>query len=339
MSKRFLSAGERAVVALFVLAALVLDQGYVRASELQATKNFADVAVAVEHYVEKFGAEHVLLALDIDNTVMSMDGDLGSDHWFEWQQYLLGNEPNSPHLVAKTFDGLLDAQRILYDRQHMRPTEADQPAIIAGLQKLGISTILLTSRGPSFRGDTERELKRCGYNFAKTALPVHNVPDKEYLAYDAKNPESGGLTAAELEKYKMPPPKPVSYANGIFMTAGQHKGLMLLTLLEKSTRDIKAIVYVDDNVHHVGNVFAACLARNIEVTSIHYFHEEVIVQRFQYGDKLAVDNAWQAIKRAVRTVTVAKPQSVEPAFRDNGVSPGGSAPACRQRRRCCRCCR
>ena len=44
----------------------------------------------------------------------------------------------------------------------------------------------------------------------------------------------------------------MSYANGMFMTAGQHKGIMLLTLLNDATRDIKAVVYVDDNVRHVG---------------------------------------------------------------------------------------
>src|SRR5688572_3023279 len=86
------------------------------ASELRGTKDFADVAAGVKAAVEKYGAEHVLLALDIDNTVMSMDNDLGSDHWFEWQHYLLNNEPDSPLLVAKEFDGLLKAQGILYEK-------------------------------------------------------------------------------------------------------------------------------------------------------------------------------------------------------------------------------
>src|SRR6185295_18717317 len=112
------NAAQRAVVA-FVLVALSLGGGFaLRASELQATKDFADVAEAVNRYVDKYGAEHVLLALDIDNTVMSMDSDLGSDHWFEWQNYLLTNEPKSPHLVASTFPGLLEVQGVLYNRNH-----------------------------------------------------------------------------------------------------------------------------------------------------------------------------------------------------------------------------
>ena len=42
------------------------------------------------------------------------------------------------------------------------------------------------------------------------------------------------LTTAEIAKYKLSAPRPVLYANGCFMTAGQHKGIMLLTLLKNS---------------------------------------------------------------------------------------------------------
>jgi len=326
MSKSLLSARQRAAVASFLLVAIALSSALAaRASELQSTKDFADVAAAVDREVDKFGAEHVLLVLDIDNTVMSMDGDLGSDHWFEWQSYLLANEPDSPHLVGKTFPELLKAQGSLYDRNHMHPTQPDEPDLIARIQKRGIATILLTSRGPEFRAATRRELKRCGYDFAATALPVQDASEETYLAYDPKDPEKAGITAAEVAKYKLPAPRPVIYANGIFMTAGQHKGMMLLTLLKKSTRDIKAIIYVDDNVRHVGNVFSAAVARNIEAEVFHYQREDTRVQRFQYSDKHEVDDAWAVVKGGEKKVVAAKPQSVE------------VTPVRRVRRRLCRC--
>jgi len=332
MTNRLLNAGQRAVVASLLLIALLLcGPPAARASELQGTKDFADAAAAVDRYIDKFGAEHVLLALDIDNTVMSMDGDLGSDHWFEWQNYLLVNEPDSPYLVAKNFDGLLEAQAILYNRRHMHPTQDNEPDLIARLQKRGIATILLTSRGPDFRGPTERELKRCGYDIAATALSVSGVPKGKYLAYDPAHPEKSGLTREEITKYKLAQPKEVTYANGIFMTAGQHKGIMLLTLLKKAERDIKAIVYVDDNVKHVGNVFSAAVARDIEISSFHFQHEDVVVQRFAYGDKTAVDDAWQAIKRGAAKVSVAKP-----AMDGNTKWQSKSKPSVKSRRRCCR---
>jgi uncharacterized protein DUF2608 len=264
----------------------------------------------VKQYVEKYGAEHVLLASDIDNTIMAMDNDLGSDHWFEWQNYLLKNEPKSRLLVGKTFDDLLKVQGILYERTHMHPPQREQPEIIARLQGRGIATILLTSRGPEFRGPTERELARCKYDLAVTALPVHGVPSGEYLAYDPARPEKDGLTAAEIVAYKLPPPKPVSYENGLFMTAGQHKGIMLLTLLKDSTRDIKAVVYVDDNVRHVGNVFSAAVDRGLDVASFNYTHEETRVQRFNYSDKRDVTARWKAIEREIAGGKVAKAHKV-----------------------------
>src|SRR5207253_1708440 len=157
-------------------------------------------------------------------------------------------------------------------------------------------------------------------DFAASALPVHDIPSEAYLAFDPANPEKSGLTAAEIAKYKLGSPRPVLYANGCFMTAGQHKGMMLLTLLKNATRDIKAIVYVDDNVRHVGNVFSAAVARNIEVASFHYQHEDVRVQRFQYGDKRDVDAAWQAVKARLQKVSVAKRQVSEVGAKDKGES-------------------
>jgi hypothetical protein len=199
MSKVSLSLRLRAALVGSVFVAVAVGAHLAAlAAELRGTKQFADVAEVVERFVEEYGAEHVLLALDIDNTMMSMDNDLGSDHWFEWQRYLLENEPDSPFLVGKTFDDLLKVQGILYNHTHMHPPEAEQPAMIARLQDLGIATILLTSRGPEFRTATERELDRCRYNIAVTALPVRGVPKGTYLAYDPAKPEQDGLTAAEI---------------------------------------------------------------------------------------------------------------------------------------------
>lgn len=324
MSKSLLNAAQRARVASLLFLALLLSAGFAaRASELQATKDFADVVKAVEGYVAKYGPEHVLLVMDIDNTVMSMDTDLGSDHWFEWQNYLLTNEPTSPHLVAKTFPELLKAQGILYDREKMHPTQPEQPKLIGDLQKQGVVAILLTSRGPEFRGPTIRELKRCDYDFKGSALPVHDVPDAEYLPYDAAHPEKSNLSAEDLKNYKLGTPRPVLYTDGVFMTAGQHKGMMLMTLLKKSPRDIKAVVYVDDNVRHVGAVFSAAAARNIEVSSFQYQREDTRVQRFQYGDKANMDAEWAAVKGGGQVVSVSKPEAEKPALQvDKPTAPG-----------------
>ena len=98
------------------------------------------------------------------------------------------------------------------------------------------------------------------------------------------------------------------------MTAGQHKGMMLMTLLKKSPRDVKAVVYVDDNVRHVGAVFSAAAERNIEVSSFQYQREDTRVQRFQYGDKANMDAEWAAVKGGGQVVSVSKPEAENPAL-------------------------
>ena len=146
------------------------------AGELTDTADFAEVGAAVEQYTHKFKPEHVLLVLDIDNTLLAMDTQLGSDQWFEWQKYLIDHEPSSKYLVSPTFDGLLEAQGLLYDISHMHPPQPNLPGLMRRAQDLGIRTLVLTSRGPEFRAATEREFKRNGYDFARTALPVREVP-------------------------------------------------------------------------------------------------------------------------------------------------------------------
>jgi hypothetical protein len=304
MSKTSLTSVRRSAAAWCAVAALLLSGfvGAARASEQRATKDFADIAAAVEKYVAQYGAEHVLLALDIDNTIMSMNTDLGSDHWFEWQRDLLTTNPKSRMLVGKTLDDVLVVQGTLYNLNHMHRTQSDLPAIIKKLQDQGIATMLLTSRGPDFRVATERELKRCDYDFSDSALAVKDRPNGLFLAYDPAKPERDGLTAEEIKEFKLGTPRSASYSNGVFMTAGQHKGMMLLTMLHHAGSNIKAIVYADDNLKHVGNVYKATVDRGLEITSFQYQHEDERVRRFKDGNKCDVYCRWKKLNCVLEEV-------------------------------------
>ena len=211
--------------------------------------------------------------LDIDNTVMAMDNDLGSDQWFEWQKYLLENEPNSPYLVAETFRRTArSAGHALQPGAHAPAADGPARADRRRCRSWAFARSCSRRAGPSSAWPPSASCKRSGYDFAATALPVHDVPGGNYLAVRSGRP--GEETASPPRRsttFKLGEPRPVSYANGIFMTAGQHKGVMLLTLLHDADRDIKAVVYVDDNVRHVGNVFcrrASAAASEITVVPL-----------------------------------------------------------------------
>jgi hypothetical protein len=273
-----------------------------RASEITASDDFRDIASAVARYANEFGPERILLVLDIDNTLLAMNQELGSDQWFEWQKYLLDHEPRSRHLVAGSFEGLLEAQRLLYNLGRMHPPQPDLPRIIRRLQSRGVHTLVLTSRGDEYRIATERELERNGYDFTATALPVEGLPRGTYLPYDLENLQADGLAEKDVTAFGLTEPRPVSYENGIYMTAGQPKGAMLLAILHYAQPDIRAIVYADDHIRHVAYVFAAAAGRNLEVIAIHYTREDARVKRFQYGDKDEVGRRWRRLNRVLEEV-------------------------------------
>lgn len=272
------------------------------AGELTDTPEFAEVGAAVIRYANKIKPERILLAVDLDNTLLAMDEPLGSDQWFEWQRYLLDHEPKSKYLVADTFQGLLEAQGLLYHLLPMHPPQKNLPGLMRRLQDMGVRTVVLTSRGHEFREATERELKRNGYDFAKSALSTHNLPEGTFQPYDPKDPVKDGLTKAEIERFHLSNPRPISYENGIMMTAGQHKGAMLLTLLHDAASDIDAVVYDDDNIRHVANVYAAMLARGKEITAFNYTREEPNVKKFNFDDKKDVQQQWRRVSGVLEEV-------------------------------------
>ena len=292
-------------LALLTLVALVLGSAAAALSgDIRDTSDFKDVAAEVERCADQYGPEHVLLVLDLDNTLLAMNHPLGSDQWFEWQRYLIAHDPTSPQLVADSFPGLLDAQGLLYNLGRMHPTQPDLPALMSKLQDRGISTVVLTSRGDEFRVATERELKRNGFDFARTALPVKGLPSGKFMPYDPANPEGYGLTKEELASFgiKDKDLQPISYSNGIMMTSGQHKGAMLLTLLHRQDRDIKAVVHDEDSERNVARIFSALTNHHIEITGFHNERLDDDVKAFEYGDKSDVTKRWHQLQDTLQTV-------------------------------------
>lgn len=287
---------------LLLLSVACLVAGSAKASDYLETDDFADAIPVTIDYVERFGAEETLLVIDIDNTLLTMQGDLGSDSWFEWQEYLLEQEPDSPDLVARDFVGLLEAQGLLFKLGKMRPSQPDLPSLVKQIQALGVPTLVLTSRGPEFRAATERELEAAGYDFAATVIETDPFPADEFLPYDPADLAASGLTEQEREPYRLGEPRPVSVARGIFMSAGQHKGAMLATVLHRAKRRPQAIVFVDDHGRHVHRVADAMNRRGIEATVLHYKRLDDSVQRFRYSDKTELTKRWRRLDAALKEV-------------------------------------
>lgn len=219
-------------------------------AKIYSTKTLKDVESKALELGKKLGVKNVLVVFDIDNTIMTMPQDLGSDQWFSWLYDDCIKQKNvGGHCLTKDMGELLDIQGQIFSLSNMLPTEHITTSVVKNLQKKGHSVILLTSRGPEFRSVTQRSLRQNDMWFESSAIGEGSPGT--YYPYDVKKASKYGLTQEDISKANLKEKgRPVSYMNGIYMTAGQHKGAMLKLLLHKTKKQFKAIVFADDHSKH-----------------------------------------------------------------------------------------
>lgn len=222
-----------------------------KAVVVQETQAFADVVQTIKHKTQLYGLKNVLVVVDIDNTLLSSESDLGGDIWYQWQRGNLELKPTEEQKVSCLFE---DSINLLYELGPMRLTETDLPQIIDDWQKQGLTLFALTSRSPKSRAATERELSRAGIDLSLSALRPAN--------------QSAPILRESI-------PRPMSYMQGIMMTSGMNKGLMLNYLLEKTQRQYDAIVFVDDSQKNIDDLYAEFKDSSaLDMTIFHYTRVE-----------------------------------------------------------------
>ncbi|MEM8733127.1 MAG: DUF2608 domain-containing protein [Planctomycetota bacterium] len=272
--------------------------------ESYSTADFLRVVDKSKELATRYGNDEVLVVFDIDNTLLAMNQDLGSDQWFNWQSQLMKDEPDSPDLVADDFAGLLEVQGTLFALSKMHPPEPKLPDHIAAIQKLDVTTVVLTSRGFAYRDAAERELNRNGYDLASSALRIQEQRGL-FMPFDPEQPDAHGLSPEIIEGIQGRL-GPVTYSNGIYMTAGQHKGYMLRTLLAraKTKKQFKAILFVDDHEKHTIRMHAAYEDSPVHLVTFHYTREAGNASNFHASQKNHVIEDWRRLEDFVDSVLV-----------------------------------
>ncbi len=223
-----------------------------------------------------YGRDQVLAVFDIDNTLLAMEQGLGSDQWYYWQKALQKEDPCSAQLV----NDRLKVQGALFFASAMRTTQPDAAQQVKRLQDAGLRVIALTSRGPDYRLQTFRELRRNDISFWTSALP----PQRGYP--DTFLPDNGL--------------RPARYEEGVFLTAGQHKGAMLKALLAKTgTSAPTVIVFADDKAENLQDMMETFEGSGIAVHAWRYSREDDIVDALD-GQEAAAE--WDAVKPALMKI-------------------------------------
>ena len=250
------------------------------------TADLADVKTDIIELIDQLGKEDVLVVFDIDNTLLAMEQGLGADQWYEWQKELSKNDRCNPENVGNRFA----VQGALYFVSAMRNTQTDGPEQVRAIQDLGAPVISLTSRGMEFELQTFRELRRNGYSFSYTAIGPPGGYEKPFI------PVKDGRFSL--------------YQDGVFLTAGQHKGQMLLALLEKTGTPMPdVIVMTDDKQKNLDAIKETFTALEVPVHAWRYTAEDENVKSF---DPALANDQWKSIEDALRQIqTVIGPDNYD----------------------------
>lgn len=211
----------------------------------------------VLHWSERVGPDRVLAVFDIDNTLLAMEQGLGSDQWYEWQKQRFAEDRCDPRVVSDR----LAVQGALYFASAMRPTHAAGASAVRTLQDQGIPAIALTSRGVDYRLQTFRELRRNGFDFRRTAIGPPAGWNEDFV------PDNGI--------------RPARYEDGVFLTAGQHKGAMLEALLQRTGHPVPAVILVlDDKQYNLDAVLETFDRPGVAVRAWRFTAEDRNVANF-----------------------------------------------------------
>ena len=240
------------------------------------TADLADVRADVLGLIDLAGKDDVLVVFDIDNTLLAMEQGLGADQWYDWQKELSNNDLCNPSNVGNRFA----VQGALYFVSAMRNTQPDGPEQVKAIQNLGVPVFALTSRGMEFQLQTFRELRRNGYNFSFSAIGPPGGFEKPFI------PVKDGRFSL--------------YHDGVFLTAGQHKGQMLLALLKKTGTPMPAvIVMTDDKQKNLDAIKETFSSMDIPVRAWRYTGEDQNVESF---DPELADTQWKSLEDALRKI-------------------------------------
>jgi hypothetical protein len=149
-------------------------------------------------------------------------------------------------------------------------TQPDGPAIVNALPG---DKLILTSRSAVSRGATIRELTRAGYR-----LPPSLSGSAEGIIY-------------EWSTGDQVPPRLVSHHQGVFLTTGLDKGVLLLDLLKRLNRTYERVVLVDDGERNIQNMRKALGDAGI---AYHGLWFKGVKKSHSADDELAAIRGWSA---------------------------------------------
>jgi hypothetical protein len=263
--------------------------------EERTTADMGDVLRQAEDFSRQ--GKTVLIAFDVDNTLLAANQALGSEPWSDAESDYLQplDRPSTRSLFflrlqTQFLDGIYNSViKAIADEGKSHLVDDSIAGKIQDLQREpGVKMIVLTSRDGRISDSTSRALKENGINFSASKfgvdMPVFPVPGC---------------------------PNPGSYRDGIFSTDGGAKGPMLVALLAAQKFTPDAVLYVDNKQPQVDGVFGALASVGADVIAYRYSRMDdqakTYKERSDHPEARVQLKAW---KESGRILSDAEAQSV-----------------------------
>ncbi len=275
-----------------------------------ATKDFIEITRWSDRLQNQSRLEDTLVVFDIDNTLLKLSTDLGSEQWFLWQSELIKDNVNGLPLVTDTVEHLLQIQAWIYDQNSMALVDVNERVWIDRLREQGAAVISLTSRSIGAHDATSREIERNNIKLSSEKELGLYSNSHFFLPYQLDQITESGLTETDAKDFNLAEAKYVSFDKGLYMTQGQNKGIMLKTLLHRMKRKFKTIIFIDDRITHIKSMKKMAQSISENVYSIHFNKSDNWTIPFYIGDKSEVQSQWCQFSQGLNQLTLEKTEKL-----------------------------
>lgn len=211
--------------------------------------------------IENYLTPNTLIVFDIDNTLMHLKQQMGSDEWFF---HRLNNYRQLGISYEEALEIALNEWESVQHLSGVNPVESETAEIVSDLQNRYFS-IGLTTRGLGLATRTIQQLQSININ-----LNLHTIsPDEMHFMVKQEG---------------------VLYRKGILFTAGQHKGECFKKLLEASGFHPERVLFINDKRSHILPVEEFCQSQGIEFIGLRYGYLDEKVAKF---DPNLAEIQWQ----------------------------------------------
>ncbi|TQV76726.1 DUF2608 domain-containing protein [Aliikangiella marina] len=212
--------------------------------------DLAEIGILAKQDNAKVGK--TLIVFDIDDTLLEANHFVGSDKWYNWQKGRASFDPKGQPVTinpSEEYGCISSLLSTFFELGSTHLTQANTVEIVNSLRAFDL--IMLTARTTSYRIPTERELSRFKLDFSDEHLLEKNVG----MIFDLND---GRRTAK------------VTYQNGVVLSSGLNKGLVLAEVLSRANKQYDYIYFIDDSRKNIKLMHEAWQNKGALVRNLHY---------------------------------------------------------------------